>query len=333
MGKRSVPERLAALAVLESRVSAEHPGYERIRADMEMRLAGYAGEKKADFYLEEARLKENPVVLKDVMVPSGGRFVQVDTLVLHPAFVLVLEVKNMTGELYFDEATGQFYRMKNGMREGMRNPEDQLNRAVAATERFLASIELPVRVHGAIVLASYNGLIIQGPVSRPIFPVDRLPGYVEKLEEENRAILKRTNLQFVTDTLDLLFRERQDHYLRWYNLAFSDIKLGVRCPSCFRIGMERGHGRWICKNCDTSSNDAHLAVLQEYRILFGGQITSSDAQRFLGLINIQSAIRLLSSSSSSQYKGNQNRNRKWTILDEKYRLEKFINHLMYKKKL
>ncbi len=330
MGKRSIPERLAALAVLESRVSDRHPAYERIRADLEMRLAGYAGEKKADFYLEEARLKQKPVVLKDVMIPSGGKQVQVDTLVLHPAFVLVLEVKNMTGELYFDDATGQFYRFINGVREGMRNPEDQINRAIAATERFLASIDLPVRVHGAIVLASYNGLVAKGPVSRPIFPVDRLPGHVEKLEEENRAILKRADMQYVIDALNLLDRGKQDQYLKWYSLTVGDIRSGVRCPGCFGAGMERGHGKWICKDCDASSNDAHLTALQEYRILFGGQITSNDAQRFLGLINIQSAIRLL--SSSSQYTGNQKRNRKWTIPNEKYRLDQLVNHLMYKKK-
>ena len=330
MGKRSVPERLAALAVLESRVSVEHPGYERIRADLEMRLAGYAGEKKADFYLEEARMKEKPVVLKDVMVPAGGKQIQVDTLVLHPAFVLVLEVKNMTGELYFDDTTGQFYRMKNGMREGMRNPEDQLNRSVAATERFLAAVELPVRVHGAIVLASYNGLIIQGPVSRPIFPVDRLPGHVEKLEQENRAVLRRSDLQYVVDTLKLLSREKQDQHLKWYNLTDSDLMTGVRCPGCYKVGMERGHGKWNCKSCNADSTDAHLATFQEYRTLCGDQITSNEAQRFLGLANIQSAIRLL--TSCCQYTANKKRNRKWTIRKENIYLEKFINHLMYERK-
>ena len=329
MGKRVVQERLAAMAVIESRVRTGHPSYGRIKEDLDMRLAGYAGEKKADFYMEEATLKDKPMVLKDVMVPAGGKRVQVDTLVLHPAFVLAVEVKNMTGELYFDEDTGQFYRMKNGVREGMRNPEDQLNRSIAATERFLASIELPVRVHGAIVLASYNGLIIQGPASKPIFPVDRLPGHIEKLEKENRAVLKRTDLQFIVDTLSLLSREKQDQYFKWYNLTDDDIDFGVRCPSCFKIGMERGHGKWICKKCNSDSADAHLATLQEYRVINGEVVTSKILKDLMKLPNIYLANRLLQEKFSTI---NENkRNKQYRVKSDLSLLEPFIKHLLYRR--
>ena len=329
MGKRSVPERLAALAVLESRVSERHLSYPRIKSDLDMRLAGYAGEKKADYYLEEARMKEKPVVLKDVMVPAGGKKVQVDTLVLHPAFVLVAEVKNMTGELYFDEGTGQFYRFRNGVREGMRNPEDQLNRSVAATERFLASIELPVQVHGAIVLASYNGLIIQGPVNRPIFPVDRLPGHIEKLEKENRAILRRSDLQYVVDTLNLLSIEKREQYFKWYKITSNDIGPGVRCPGCFRIGMERGYGKWICMDCKATSTDAHLATLQEYRLMYGKEITSKKMRDFIQIPDLYLANRLLRERFTTVNKNK--RNKRYQIKSDLSLLEPFINHLLYSK--
>ncbi|SEJ24572.1 Nuclease-related domain-containing protein [Bhargavaea ginsengi] len=329
MGKRSVPERLAALAVLESRVEPGHRSYSGIKSDLEMRLAGFAGEKKADFYLEEARVKEKPVVLKDVMIPSGIKHVQVDTLVLHPAFILVLEIKNMTGELHFDEETGQFYRVKNGVREGMRNPEDQLNRAVIATERFLASIDLPVKVHGAIVLASYNGLIVQGPVSRPIFPVDRLPGHVEKLEKENRAILRRSDLHYVDDTIKLLSREKQDQYFKWYNLTDIDIELGVRCPGCFKIGMERGHGKWSCTDCKTTSTDAHHATLEEYRLMYGEEITSKKMRDFIQVPNLYLANRLLRERFPTANKNK--RNKRYQIKPDLSLLEPFINHLLYRK--
>ncbi|MCM3086616.1 NERD domain-containing protein [Bhargavaea ginsengi] len=328
MGKRSVPERLAALAVLESRVSPGHRSYSRTKSDLDMRLAGFAGEKKADFYLEEARMKDKPLVLKDVMIPSGGKHVQVDTLVLHPAFILVLEIKNMTGELHFDEDTGQFYRVKNGVREGMRNPEDQLNRAVIATERFLASIDLPVRVHGAIVLASYNGLIVQAPVSRPIFPVDRLPGHIEKLEKENRAILRRSDLQYAADALNLLSREKKDQYFKWYNLTGIDIETGVRCPGCFKIVMDRMHGKWICKSCNTASADAHLAALQEYRVMYGDEITSKKMMDFLQLPNLSLANRLLRERFPTV--NNSKRNKRYRIEPDLSLMEPFINHLLYR---
>ncbi|MET3574651.1 nuclease-related domain-containing protein [Bhargavaea ullalensis] len=277
-----MPERLLALAVLASRVPKEHESSGRIKEDCANRISGFAGEKRADFFLSEAKLRERPIVLKDVDVPGAGRSVQVDTLVLHPSFVLVAEVKNVTGELYFDNESGQFYRIKGGKREGMRNPEDQLNRAIGALETFLASAGFPVPVQGAIILASYNGLLQQAPITRPALTVDRLPLHLEKLEAENRPILSAGSLRSIEQQLSGSSFQKRDNYFRWYGLIWSDLSVGVRCPECHLLGMGRIHGRWICHGCGSPSKEAHLTALQEFRILFGDKITVKQAMWFFG---------------------------------------------------
>lgn len=329
--KRDMPERLMALAVLGLRTAGGHPSAKQIKTDCENRIAGYKGEKKADFFLFEAKVQDRPIILKDVDIPGVGRSVQADTVILHPAFILILEVKNVTGELYFDDQTGQFYRIKAGKREGMRNPEDQLNRAVSALESFLASIGYPVPVHGAIILASYNGLLQQAPLTRPALTVDRLPGHIEKLEEENRPILTRSNLKRIEESLTGNQSRKRDNYFLWYNLRWSDIQPGVRCPACHCLGMIRTHGRWICPACNQVSKDAHRSALQEFRILFGEQITSRQAMWFLELDSIQTTLRLFENAGMNP--SSQKRNRKFKIPVENFWLEPYINHLMYKRQV
>ncbi|WP_052455883.1 nuclease-related domain-containing protein [Bhargavaea cecembensis] len=326
--KRDMPERLVALAVLGLRTAGGHPSAKQIKTDCENRIAGYKGEKKADFFLFEAKVQDRPIILKDVDIPGVGRSVQADTVILHPAFVLILEVKNVTGELYFDDQTGQFYRIKAGKREGMRNPEDQLNRAVASLETHLASIGLPLPVEGAIVLASYNGLLQQAPLRRPALTVDRLPGHLEDLARANRFSFDWNVLSRIKDSLTGNQQKRRDDFLRWYNLGRGDILPGVRCPDCHRLGMDRGHGRWICTRCGAISKDAHLAALQEYRILFGERITSREAMWFLGLTDLSLSIRIL--NGYGIYEGTDKRNRKFILPQENYRLSAFVNHLVYK---
>lgn len=326
--RREVPERLTALAVLQSRVPARHEQRGRIRQDCRNRLAGYAGEKRADFFMAEARMRERPIVLRDVELPGVMTPIQTDTLILHPAFILVLEIKNIAGELFFDELSGQFYRMQSGKREGMRNPEDQLNRAIAALENHFASIGIPLPVEGAIVMASYKSVLQRAPITQPVITVDRLPVHLENLEKAGCLTLDRPQLIKMRDSLLVNRKKPHDKYLNWYGLAKADIMTGVRCPGCFVIGMQRGRGQWICNLCGVISKDAHLATLQEYRLLLGEMIFSNEVRWFLGLDNLAMAMRII--NDYGIYNGHFKRNRAFALPQERFRLESYVHHLLYK---
>ena len=41
------------------------------------------------------------------------------------------------------------------------------------------------------------------------------------------------------------------------------------------------HSRWSCKRCGAESRNAHSGSLQEYRLLFGPEITSQHAKEFM----------------------------------------------------
>ncbi|WP_391367865.1 nuclease-related domain-containing protein [Lysinibacillus sp. KU-BSD001] len=59
----------------------------------------------------------------------NGFSYQVDTVFVCKQFMLILEIKNMVGEIHFDEEKHQFIRIKqDGKVEGFRNPINQVKR-------------------------------------------------------------------------------------------------------------------------------------------------------------------------------------------------------------
>lgn len=102
--------------------------------ELKRALAGAAGEKRTKELLErELDLEQKAKIFRGIWLPYLDGFAQVDVLVIHENFICALEVKNMVGEFYFNSDNFQFYRIIDGQKEGMRNPESQLHRAVKAT--------------------------------------------------------------------------------------------------------------------------------------------------------------------------------------------------------
>ncbi len=54
-----------------------------------------------------------------------------DTVFVCQHFILILEIKNIVGEIHVDNEKHQFIRIKSdGTKEGFRNPVDQVKRHV-----------------------------------------------------------------------------------------------------------------------------------------------------------------------------------------------------------
>src|SRR6185312_1333178 len=129
--ERRIPGRLAGLASLHGRVPKNHSSFLTIENDYKSWKAGFAGELKVDQFMGELELKKPFYVLNDLYLQIGNRNVQFDKIIIHPNFFCVFEIKNMRGEFYFDHNNEQFFRVNSaGEREGMRNPELQLLRAI-----------------------------------------------------------------------------------------------------------------------------------------------------------------------------------------------------------
>ncbi|WP_233786243.1 nuclease-related domain-containing protein [Planococcus halotolerans] len=272
--------------VLFDRLPVRHAAKDKVFGEVKRSLAGAAGEKRTAELLErELDLAEKAKIFRGVWLPYMDGFAQVDVLLLHPNFICALEVKNMVGEFYFDKDNFQFYRIVDGRKEGMRNPESQLHRAVKATEKFFG-----FKVHGTIVMSSRSGRVAVPPKLYPVIALDYLPFHIEKMVDPL--------LSFDVEGLEGLVRRSRGQFngpdlLLKHKLTRDCLEVGVRCLGCRRVMCEWRDRKWRCSYCGSISSNAHEFALQEYTILFGSELTTEFAYKWLGIKDKYVLYRLL----------------------------------------
>ncbi|ANU11301.1 hypothetical protein A1A1_03777 [Planococcus antarcticus DSM 14505] len=277
---------LLAGMVAAERLPVAHESKQAVLSELKNSLAGESGEQRTATLLKrELHLSGQTIFLSDVHIPYKDGSAQIDLLVVHAEFVCVLEVKNMVGEFYFDSVNFQFHRIIEGRREGMRNPEAQLHRAVRAASGFLG-----VPVHGVIVLASRSGKVVEAPKHYPIVSLDYLPFHLELLAQGSKlfdAAALTLKLQ------GLPTRNSNRSWLERHRITLDSLRLGVTCPTCRNCSLEWQERKWSCAACGFYSRDAHEVTLQEYALLFGNELDTGVAYRLLGVKNKYILYRLL----------------------------------------
>lgn len=328
--KRGISGAFAGLASLVSRISESDENFKRIKSDYKNSRAGFAGELKVDKFLEELELKMPYYVLQNLNIKVGKKEVQIDTILIHPNFILVIEIKNMRGEFYFDPVTKHFYRINDaGEKEGMRNPEAQLSRSTTIIDSFLHNKGIEMSSNGIIVFVSRAGIVMQASEKWKTIPLDSLVEYIEFLEKRTKLVIPNETCKRLA--FELLGEDRPEKPLGivdHYNIPVEKVKKGVKCPQCNYIPILRKHSRWHCGKCGKESRDAHLNTLQEFRLLFGPEITSRSASEFMQHDSIYFAIRVL--NKNAEMKKVKSRYRLFQITDERHLLSEFIREELKK---
>lgn len=99
--ERKPPITLLKLEVLLRRLPKEHSIRSTVESDFMKIKSGYVGEKKVDYYLNFLPKKEYSI-FHNIRLKSEDHFFQIDTLIITSKYILLLEIKNMLGNLMFD---------------------------------------------------------------------------------------------------------------------------------------------------------------------------------------------------------------------------------------
>lgn len=274
------PHQALQLEALLSRIRANHPNIPLINQDYQRKLAGYRGEKAVDFPLS--------------FLPNDEYFI------LHAKYALILEVKNIIGELYFDTDLHQMIRIKEEEKEAFPDPIIQVNRLKRQFEGWLLANQFPaIPIYALIVFSNPKSILrLSSPqiqtFKNTIIHKEYLPELIPKLtssykksflltEERKRLIkcLKRKNTPLDTDILQK------------YQVEKRDIISGVKCESCNQFLMCKQMHYWYCPSCSNKSKNAILPTLKDYYLLFGEKISNSQLRQFMQVDSIYIASRIL----------------------------------------
>ncbi|MEC2073435.1 nuclease-related domain-containing protein [Alkalihalophilus marmarensis] len=296
---RKIPVHIDKLEALLRRIPSHHPKKPQIEADLAKRKAGYKGESALDYHLSFLPQKEY-IILHDLRLQSGDYFFQIDTLILTPTYILIIEVKHLYGTLSFEPEFQQLIRTTPDAEDTFPDPIIQVQKQASQLRQFLKKNKFPdIPIETLVVITNSQSRIslsdsttyIRKHVIRDTVLVKR----IEKLSAQYQT--PSFDAKTVKKVVKLLIKSHTPSVFepfQIYQLQHSDLIRGVHCLKCSALPMLRTNGKWNCQHCWFRSRNAYINSLIDYSYLFEGEITNRQAAEFLK-INPAISKRLLTS--------------------------------------
>jgi ribosomal protein L37AE/L43A len=263
--------------------------------------AGFKGEESLDYYLADLKDKSFSI-FHDLRLPRDKDrkyYFQIDCLVIHHRFCVLLEVKNLIGDLYFDHQYDQIKRSRNGIEETFSDPVNQVEIQKDYLSNWLKVNNFPaLPLKTLVVITNAKSYITISPkygrnarkIIRGKYLVSKI---MEYLHMNNGIELSNNEIRKLSSILLKQHTELNSDILRRYKIQPQDIKTGVACPKCGEIPMIRRYGYWFCSDCSLKSKDAHIQAIKEYALLFKQVVKNKEIREFLHVKSSTSMKKLL----------------------------------------
>ena len=298
-------ERGESLKFLEARalfdrISPNHPEAENIQKNFANQSAGQHGEQYVD-QITSSFNSPDFHTFRNLTLPVFNETIQLDQLHLTQSFALIIEIKNMVGELFFDQYAKQLIRTKKDQVDFFSDPVFQIERQEEGLKILFEEMKIELPVYKIIVFTSSNVKLDTHPEHRSIFDricrVEQLTFRMRKLlRENNERILSKSKLEKLMSKLLSM-----EHIAKWksplarYHLKEENISGGVRCETCMTLTMVRKVRTWVCSTCRNKDAKAHMRALHDYFCLFGPAITVKQASSFLQIKSTKNTRMILKS--------------------------------------
>lgn len=267
------------------RLPNNHPKYEYINKKYHQLQAGFAGELYVDRLLHEISYPQGIRVLKDVSLEVNPHFqIQIDTLIISPNQIFLLEIKNYAGTVHFDELSGKTTKISY---QGDVDKYDciihQLDRTTFGFQTWLQKQGISTSILPILVMANSQTDI-------PVFPETVSLKYAKQLPRFIRGLLseEKQSLQSQFASIAHTIESKQ---IKWphipacqrYEISPSELKKGVLCSTCHvPMARYRGHS-WFCQVCRKKDPSALGKSIEDWFLLIDSTISNKQLRAFLKL--------------------------------------------------
>ncbi|WP_243388543.1 nuclease-related domain-containing protein [Bacillus kexueae] len=296
--ERKKPIKLLALEALFRRIPQDHIKKECIESELIKRKAGYKGERNLDFHLSYCDL-DDALILNDVRLIIKNSPFQVDTIIIFPHFILLIESKYYMGTLTFDDHFKQMRRIIGDDEEAYLHPVLQVQRHSMLFRQWLLLKNIPIPTVEFVVVMSNPSVVLKSgetELSRNIIRIDSLYHFINDLKRNNSTATISKVMR--GKMANLILQNHAEHHpdiLNQFQIQPRDIICGVQCPHCKFIPMQRKRKKWYCTRCHEYSTNAHYEAINDYFLLFKNYITNQEGRDFLKVDSRYVVKRLLRS--------------------------------------
>lgn len=279
------------------RLPEHHPLRQFLQVELYRCAAGERGEARLVRKLVEFSPEENYRFLQNVCLSLGEWKIQIDGLLLTERGAIIVESKNISGQLYFDHQTGEFARTDTeGIRTVMEDPTTQLNKNIRFLTKFFKMNKIQMPIKGIVVFTSKQCEFITKPQNTAVCKTYQLIDYLFHILNSFPDMNTQPNLS----KIEKLLQKHQTPYKRLplcqlYAIAFAELKPGIFCATCKNHRMIRKHRcGWMCELCQTVDLHAFETTVQEYFSLVHTQLSNKQLRQFCNIESPFVASRLLS---------------------------------------
>lgn len=309
--KKSI--KLRKLEALYRRLPKSHPKFLKIEEELAKNKAGYFGEQSVDYYLsflsEESYYIFHDLRLKD----SKSRYFQIDTLLLSEKFIVFLEIKNITGTLFFDQDFNQLIRTFQNETQAFPDPLLQIHRQSIQLKAWLDRHKIPNIPVIPFVIISSPSTIIQTQTAyvqnlENVIHLASLPIKVGELESRfKHSFLSKREIKQISKKLLKEHEPLDPNLLDVYEIDKKAILKGIWCEKCESYSVKRIWGTWKCQLCNQRSDNAYIHALKDYSLLFGSEITNKEMREFLEIESESVSRKILTSICRNKQGKNKNK--------------------------
>ncbi|KPL58289.1 nuclease-related domain-containing protein [Rossellomorea vietnamensis] len=298
----TIPLILEKTEALSGRIVHHHPKVPLIEKDLRKRKAGYNGESTVYYHLTFLKDKKYKIFY-NVRLPIFSNHFQMDFLILTRFYILIIEVKNISGMVTIDPFIKQLTWTHKGVTEGFTDPVSQVQRYKLLLQKWFSTHKLKHPPIEHLVVFSNPSTTLNYTVSPapddPYKQIIHAQNVIEKIKEwnEKHPTTNVTDKELVKMKRLIIKRHEEPEMdiLKAYSLTKSDILTGVRCENCQHIPMIRVSASWSCFKCHHFSKTAHTTAIQDYFLLLNNHLTNSELRKFLHLTSRNTAYKILKS--------------------------------------
>ncbi|MBO0992902.1 nuclease-related domain-containing protein [Bacillus sp. SD088] len=298
--ERAIPIKILILEAILRRISETHPARAQLAEELGKRYAGYRGEQILDYYTKHLPLQKHHFIFHDLRLPiSNQAWFQMDTLVLSPCYILILEGKHMAGKLHLEPQ--QLIRELPNVEESFPNPIIQIKNQQYFLKVLLEKHSFAFPSSDAfVVITNPKSIILPNPdyeeVADKVIRPQMLRFCFEQMEKKyNKVIWSDNDLSEISQRLLQLHKPDEPDLLNQYGIRKDELIQGIYCEDCKQFSIKRINRNWRCQMCHRKDEKAFIRTLLDYRLLRGDTISNREFRAFSHVSSIHIASKMLTS--------------------------------------
>lgn len=289
--------RLLAHEALLRRLHLRYRNNETLQVEYLKQRAGFYGEKALDYKLSLFPHREF-LHYPNLRLHNFFNYFQIDSIILTPKVIFILEVKHLRGIIEYHASRKQFLHIRDGETTSYKDPILQVETQKKHLQYWLRQhqIEMPVET---LVVSTNESTIIRNLEDDDLFDhrFVTLENLLFKIEEIYQSYTEKK-----VDIKDLhkLYKEMlqkdepaKSNLMQQYKISKEHLMHGIFCDSCQNGHYIKKRYNWICSNCKEVSKNCHEQVIFDYFLLQDKQISNAQARDLLKIDSRNTIYRLL----------------------------------------